>query len=204
MLSKKHRLPVYITPVTTQNLRVKPPQDLIVPFNIQEKIKIGALTVSAFPKFHDASDPISFMVSENEVNIGVFTDIGKPCENLVKHFRQCNAVFLEANYDEEMLENGNYPYYLKKRIRGGLGHISNQQALELFIKHKPKHMSHLLLSHLSKHNNCPVLANNLFRSVAENTEIIVASREEALPVYRLNGSESNKFPGAQMLIEFPM
>ena len=72
---------------------------------------------------------------------------------MIKYFKQCHAAFLEANYDEEMLQNGNYPFHLKKRISGGLGHLSNKEALELFITHKPHFMSHFLLAHLSENNN---------------------------------------------------
>ena len=92
-------------------------------------------------------------VTNNNVNIGIFTDIGSPCDHLALHFKHCHAAFLEANYDEEMLEKGSYPRHLKNRIRGGHGHLSNKQALEVFTKYKPAYMSHLFLSHLSKDNN---------------------------------------------------
>ena len=106
--------------------------------------------------------------------------------NLIKHFSQCHAAFLEANYDEEMLDKGRYPYFLKNRIRGGNGHLSNKQALELFLAHKPAYMSHLFLSHLSKDNNCPDLVHNLFQSHANGIEIIVASRLQETAVYHIS------------------
>src|SRR5690606_29643554 len=148
-------------------------------------IQIGGLSISAFPKFHDAKDPHSFIISCNEINVGVFTDIGNVCEHLIKHFKQCHAAFLETNYDEELLDNGNYPYFLKQRIRGGMGHLSNRQALELFTTHKPSHMSHLLLSHLSKNNNCPITAQSIFNEYAEGVEIVLASREQETPVFQI-------------------
>jgi phosphoribosyl 1,2-cyclic phosphodiesterase len=61
--------------------------------------------------------------------VGIFTDIGLPCEHVIAHFQQCHAAFLEANYDEKMLNEGNYPHQLKKRISGEKGHLSNTQAL---------------------------------------------------------------------------
>src|SRR5690606_31940067 len=100
-------------------------------------------------------------------------------------FRQCHAAFLETNYDETMLQNSPYPYFLKKRITGGMGHLSNTQALELFNTHRPSFMSHLLLSHLSRENNCPKLVEELFRKHASGVEIIVASRYEETPVFRI-------------------
>lgn len=176
MLCKKHSIPVYITKNTNNNCRFKIPEHTIVYFNSHEEIQIGDLTIKAFPKHHDAIDPHSFVVEYNNYNIGVFTDIGVPCEQVIKHFGRCHAAFLEANYDDEMLQNGHYPYHLKKRISGDEGHLSNDQALELFIKHRSPHLSHLLLSHLSKENNKPELAENLFRENSAGTLISVACR----------------------------
>ena len=66
---------------------------------------------------------------------------------------------------------------------GGHGHLSNAQALALFLNHRPEYMSHLLLSHLSKDNNDPILVENLFKQVAGETLIKVASRFEETEVY---------------------
>lgn len=186
VLSKKYSLPVYIT----ENTRVHGNLNLnalyVREFSEYSPISIGDLSVTAFPKFHDAIEPHSFMISQDDIRIGVFTDIGAPCDHLVRHFQQCHAAFLEANYDEQLLEKGRYPYYLKKRIRGGKGHLSNTQALELFKAHKPAYMSHLLLSHLSRDNNNPQLVLDLFRQHAGQTEIIVASRDMETPVYHIS------------------
>jgi hypothetical protein len=84
-----------------------------------------------------------------------------------------------------MLDEGGYPYFLKNRIRGGNGHLSNNQALELFTVLKPTFMSHLLLSHLSKDNNCPELVHELFSRHADGVKIIVASRYEESAVYEV-------------------
>src|SRR5664279_1280858 len=162
VLAKKYQLPVYITKATLRHARLKLEKHLVNSFTGCESISIGNLSITPFPKFHDAVDPYSFMVSGNKIKIGVFTDIGVPCKNVITYFQQCHAAFLEANYDETMLERGGYPYLLKRRIRGGNGHLSNKQALELFIAHKPPHMSHLFLSHLSKNNNSPELVQQLF------------------------------------------
>ncbi len=187
-LVKKFHLPVYITPPTASNGRLYLDNGYKRSFTAYEPVQIGGLTITAFPKFHDACDPYSFIVSSPEVKVGVFTDIGIPCSHVVKHFSQCHAAFLEANYDEEMLEKGNYPYHLKKRIRGDHGHLSNAQALELFKKFRPSHMTHLFLSHLSKNNNCPVLVKNLFDSHANGVEMVIASRFEETNVYHISAN----------------
>lgn len=188
VLARKYKLPVYITPATLHNCRLDFSGLQLLHFQAHEPVQVGRLHVTAFPKLHDARDPHSFVVSCNDVKVGVFTDIGAPCQQLISHFQQCHAAFLEANYDEGLLEKGNYPYYLKNRIRGGRGHLSNRQALALFSAYKPAFMSHLLLSHLSKDNNCPNLVKELFTLHADGAEVIVASRFEETPVFTIRNS----------------
>ncbi|WP_315816791.1 MBL fold metallo-hydrolase [Paraflavitalea speifideaquila] len=160
----------------------------VVPFQAYEGVQIGGLEVTAFPKFHDAYDPHSFIVSSGTVRVGIFTDIGKTCAHVINHFQHCHAAFLETNYDEDMLMNGRYPAALKNRIRGGQGHLSNAQALELFKQHRPEFMSHLLLSHLSKDNNDPQLVKALFDQHRDNTSIVVTSRFEETAVYHIQST----------------
>lgn len=183
VIARKYQLPVYITPGTRLGGRLSLQDELVRSFNAHECINIRELVVTAFPKLHDASEPHSFIVSCREVTVGVFTDIGFPCENLIRYFRKCDAAFLEANYDDEMLDKGRYPYFLKKRIRGGQGHLSNRQALELFTSCRTSNMSHLILSHLSRDNNSPDLVFELFKRSAGQTEIIIASRERETEIY---------------------
>lgn len=184
-LSKKHQLPVYITEGTHKSARIRLEKNLINRFKDGEPIRIGNLSITPFSKFHDADDPHSFTVSNEEVTVGVFTDLGRACKNLIRHFKKCHAAFLESNYDEEMLMNGDYPVYLKKRITNGHGHLSNTEALELFLKHRPSFMTHLVLSHLSENNNDPLLVNAIFNANARGTEIIIASRYEATEVLHI-------------------
>lgn len=186
-LVKKYDLPVYITAPTLHSGRLRISAHLINNFKPYEAIAIGGLSVLPFTKIHDAADPHSFVISGNGVKIGVFTDIGVVCDHVIANFKVCNAIFLEANYDEEMLVNGQYPYHLKKRISGGQGHLSNRQALELFLAHRPPAMTHVYLSHLSKDNNCPELAYELFMEHAGKTHIAVASRYGETSVFHVEG-----------------
>jgi phosphoribosyl 1,2-cyclic phosphodiesterase len=187
-LAKKYQLPVYVTLATHTVGKMKLERHLVSSFTLNEPVFIGNLSITAFPKSHDAADPCSFIVSYNTIKVGVFTDIGKPCKNVIHHFNQCHAAFLESNYDEVMLEQGNYPYFLKSRIRGDKGHLSNKQALKLFTEHKPTFMSHLLLSHLSKNNNCPKLVEKLFNEYGNGVKMIIASRYEETAVYHICNS----------------
>jgi len=186
VLARKHGMPVYITPSTLSSGRLQISKELLREFKAHQKINIGGLSVTAFPKFHDASDPHSFIITGNGITIGVFTDIGSVCNHVIEHFKQCHAVFLESNYDEVMLEEGHYPFYLKRRIQGSHGHLSNTQALELFIKHKPSFLSHVLLSHLSKENNSPQLVQQLFEQHAGGTKVVVASRDYETELYTIS------------------
>ena len=194
VLANKYSLPVYIT-AATANKGPRLIKHLSKTFSANLPVAIGELTVIPFTKFHDASDPHSFIISYKGITAGVFTDIGRVCKEVIHYFKQCNVAFLESNYDEKMLEEGKYPIHLKNRIRNGLGHLSNRQALELFTAHRPQVLTHLFLSHLSKENNSPLLAEKLFADQAGETAIIVASRNQASEVYKISSvfeNESNK------------
>ena len=194
VLTRRHEFPVYVTELTLREGGLRIPQVLRRPFRIGESVGVGNLDVFAFSKTHDAADPCSFVISGDEVRVGVFTDIGVVCDNVVRHFMRCHAAFLETNYDEVLLEKGRYPYPLKKRIRGGQGHLSNRQALELFRACRPGYMSHLLPAHLSEDNNRPELVRELFEPEAAGARIIVASRYEETPICTVDGSYIGK-PG---------
>lgn len=188
VLTKKYQLPVYITDRTRLNSGIHLQPHLVYSFNSYEPVEIGAITVHAFPKHHDAADPHSFIVSASGVKVGIFTDIGNACNNVTDSFAQCNAVFLESNYDEAMLKNGRYPYHLKQRIRGGKGHLSNKQAFDIFTECRSSFMSHLLLSHLSRENNTHDIVDRMFRPYANSTEIVIASRYKETEVYQIHAS----------------
>lgn len=186
---KKFRVPVYITAATLSNSRLQLERSFVRHFSAADTVTIGDIHVQPVSKLHDAVDPYSFVVNAAGVQVGVFTDIGLPCEHVIRHFSQCEVIFLESNYDEEMLDKGAYPFYLKRRISGQHGHLSNRQALELFLKHRSPRLSHLVLSHLSRNNNDPALVNDLFTKHANGVSITVASRYAPTEVYRLEASK---------------
>ncbi len=185
--ANKYSLPVYISNETARH-GPRLISHLAKTFQAHDPIIIGDLQVTAFNKCHDASDPHSFTISSNGITVGVFTDHGIVCDDTIHYFKKCHAAFLESNYDEMMLENGPYSEILKNRIRGGQGHLSNTQALELFTKHRPDFMTHLLLSHLSSRNNSPEIASRLFSPHAGLTRIIMASRTQATEVFEISAS----------------
>jgi phosphoribosyl 1,2-cyclic phosphodiesterase len=192
VLSRKHRIPVYITEKTRQhgNLWLEP--ELIRDFSAHKPVPAGSLMIHAVPKHHDGIDPHSFTVVSGGLVAGVFTDIGAPCKNVVNHFGKCHAAFLESNYDEKMLTEGRYPVHLKRRIRGDKGHLSNDQSLELFLSHRSPQLELLVLSHLSAENNKPEIVRELFAPHANGTRIEVASRYNESELFVVGG---NKKPG---------
>ncbi|MBC8046971.1 MAG: MBL fold metallo-hydrolase [Fimbriimonadaceae bacterium] len=194
-LHKTFQLPVYITPQTFLNCNLNFEQHLVNYFTRDSAVQIGALTILPFSKSHDANDPHSFMISCYEIFVGVITDIGYACEEVINCFKKCDAVFLEANYCEEMLANGNYPFYLKKRISSNMGHLSNAQALEVFLKYRSDKLQLLILSHLSKNNNTPQLVNKLFSDHGAGVQIIVASRDKGTDVFEI--TTAKKLPALQ-------
>jgi phosphoribosyl 1,2-cyclic phosphodiesterase len=184
-ISKKFRIPVYVSPATLAESRMGIDRSLVRGIPSHEPITVGDIQVTSFKKFHDACDPHSFIVSRNNVRVGVFTDLGHACENTIHYFSQCHAAFLESNYDEDLLEQGRYPFHLKERIKSDKGHLSNKQALDLFVQHRAPYLSHLFLSHLSEDNNHPRLAMKFFANDAGSTEIIVAGRKKETKLYHI-------------------
>ena len=188
VLSKKYRLPVYITQNTMRNCNFVIEEGLTFSFLRNKPVTIGELSIMPFIKSHDANDPHSFIVSNNRVKVGVITDIGYACKHVIKHFKLCDAVFLESNYCEQMLENGSYPLHLKRRISSKKGHLSNDQALELFLEHKPDNLQLLILSHLSQNNNHPEIVNKLFTQHAGAVKVVIASRHKETELFTIGSN----------------
>ncbi|MFC3198485.1 MBL fold metallo-hydrolase [Parapedobacter deserti] len=189
VLANKYQLPVFLTNGTRRACKLAIPERLLHRLADLQTVAIGGLTVTSFRKYHDAAEPHSFLIQDGKYTVGVFTDIGRVCDRMVDFFSKCDAVFLEANYDVDMLMKGRYPFFLKNRIRGGYGHLSNTEALDLFLRCRSSRLSHLFLSHMSRDNNDPELAYNLFSEHRGDTEIIVAGRYAETAVYRVGAPQ---------------
>jgi phosphoribosyl 1,2-cyclic phosphodiesterase len=185
LLAKKYSLPVYLSTQTLSCCGEMKRYHSCQTVTDGQSVQIGELKITAFSKFHDAAEPLSFVVRQCGIQVGVMTDIGKVCDKVRNYFSNCHAVFLESNYDVLMLQNGRYPNYLKQRIRGGSGHLSNDEALALFNNHRNTTLSRLILSHLSKENNNPILVKELFESHSGKVEVHVASRDTHSPLFSL-------------------
>ncbi|MFW6246399.1 MAG: MBL fold metallo-hydrolase [Tangfeifania sp.] len=183
VLAKRLNIPVWLTAKTYyaafKNMQPDYPQF----FTPGSELQIGEFTIHPFLKNHDAAEPCSFRVEYSGKNIGVFTDIGEACNNVTSQLAQCDALFLESNYDEQMLTNGPYPFFLKKRVSSSYGHLSNNQALELLEMHGGTNLKCVFLSHLSAENNTPELALASFKTLESKLDVRLTSRYEAGEVF---------------------
>lgn len=184
-IGKRLCLPFYFTRKTFNNTRGQFRPAEVRFFEPGDVCDVFGIQVHTFGKRHDASDPCSFVVETNGRKIGVMTDIGIVTEAVTDHFAQCDAVFLESNYDEDMLWHGSYPYYLKQRVASEVGHLSNNQSFELAFRHASPTLSHIFLSHISAENNTIEKALAAFAQIAQNVTVLPTSRHEASAVVRL-------------------
>jgi phosphoribosyl 1,2-cyclic phosphodiesterase len=181
---RRYGLPVFITQKTFGH-SVKRHKlgklDNIHYFSTGEEIRFDEVVVQSMPSPHDGVDGSVFVVSSCEKRIGIFTDIGFVSEDIYKTVSMLDAVFIESNYDPEMLRNGHYPAFLKQRITGPQGHLSNRESAELLLA--GDNLKWACLAHLSNNNNDPSLALKTHRSIVpEELRLYVASRHKATGV----------------------
>ena len=187
---RRFEIPLYITEKTFNATKLKINDRLVNFIKSNDNIKLGNLKINSFIKNHDAIDPCSFLLSSEGKNISVMTDIGIPCQNIIDALKKSDVTFLASNYDDEMLAQSKYPYFLKERISGNAGHLSNYQASMLVLEHAMPRLKKVFLSHLSGNNNTPELAYNYFKKAIEqrkdlNIQTVVFSRSEASKVFEL-------------------
>ena len=184
-LSKRFGYPFHITDSTIRAIPLELPFGAHFPFSGGEPFQVGTFEIEPIPVSHDAADPHNFVIRSGSHQLGIFTDLGYPNDSVKQHFKACTAVILETNYDEQMLESGHYTKSLKQRISGERGHLSNRQALELFLECRSPKLSHLFLAHLSAQNNSPQLALSMFKDEAHKTQVILTSRYGATELYQI-------------------
>lgn len=183
---KRYQIPVYLTEGTYAGTKLKLPEHLVNIIKPNATIKLGELTIFGIPKFHDAKEPCSFVVSDGKSNISILTDIGRICDNVKHVIKHSDVLLLESNYDEQMLANGRYSYYLKNRISSGWGHISNRVSLEVFQTCKTDRLKHLILSHLSGENNSIEIVENTFAPVCQEIRLSIATRTQETELFDIN------------------
>ena len=187
VLSKKLDIPVYMTKGTYHALYITNQPDAVRFINPIQPVMLIPFIIHPVLKNHDAKEPTSFRVELQGVNIGVFTDIGLPCVNVIAHMQHCHALFLETNYDEKMLWEGSYPQHLKQRVASDVGHLSNLQAVNLLTEHAGPDLKWVLLSHLSGENNTPQIAYDALKHLEDRFHLVLTSRREPGEVIEIAG-----------------
>jgi phosphoribosyl 1,2-cyclic phosphodiesterase len=127
-------------------------------FDSHERFAIDALEIIPVPVPHDAREPVQYVIGDGARRLGVLTDIGVSTAHVEASLSGCDALVLECNHDLGMLEAGDYPYPLKKRIAGRLGHLDNEAAAEILSRIDTSRLAHIVAAHLSQQNNTPELA----------------------------------------------
>lgn len=160
-LSKKYNIPVYTNIETLEAMPIqksKIPKENINLFDFSKDFYIGDLQIHPFQIPHDAANPCGFNIFHNNKKISIATDIGHITPEIIKNLEKSQFLLLESNYDSNVLKCSSYPYYLKERISGPYGHLSNSMAGQTISHLVNNGLKNIMLGHLSKENNFPELA----------------------------------------------
>jgi len=182
---RKYNLPLYITQKTYDTAVNRHPLGKLKDvrfFRSDGMIRIGGVSVEAISTPHDASDGAAFVVSSKSKRLGIMTDLGHIFEGLPEVVSSLDAVFIESNYDPDMLEAGLYPAFLKKRIKGPEGHLSNIEAAGLLKATSGNRLKWACLSHLSEQNNSATVALQTHRDILQHDlDLHIADRYSSTP-----------------------
>ena len=180
---RKFKLPLYITEPTLQATQTHRPigrLDDVRCFSAGSSIKLDGVTVETISTPHDGTDGVVFVIDDGLHRLGVLTDLGHVFDGLEAVIGTLDAVIIESNYDPDMLAESPYPYYLKERISGPRGHISNAEAAELLARSASKKLKWACLGHLSGENNDPGQAIATHRRIlGDSIPLHIAGRYEA-------------------------
>ncbi len=155
VLSRQLKLPIYLNRSIKKKVSSANSLHEIRTFNSGSTFQINNLAVHPFAVSHDAADPVGFTIGQNGSRIGVATDLGIVTPHVRENLKHCHLLILEANHDPDMLINGPYPWYLKRRIQSRNGHLSNGQSKRLLMELQHQGLEHVILAHLSQTNNAP-------------------------------------------------
>ena len=191
VMARRYHLPIYATCGTIEAIKNiksvgKIDEELFKPIAPGIEFEIGSLKLKPVHISHDAADPVAYKISCGNKSMAVVTDLGNYDEQIVQEFNNLDGLLLEANHDINMLQTGPYPYYLKQRILGNRGHLSNERSGQLLCELLHDKFGTVLLGHLSKENNYEELAYESVRMEvtmgdnpykAEDFPIYVAKRD---------------------------
>ena len=170
-LIKNENIKLYTNRRTKTMLGFEVPEEKIVLFETGDSFQIGDIEVTAFHNSHDAADPVGFRFSQGGSVITIVTDTGYVTDQAIENMLDANLLVLESNHDENILKVGRYPWFLKQRILGEKGHLSNDAAaaalLRILTSGNELKLKTVLLAHLSAENNFPEMALQTVKNILE-------------------------------------
>ena len=192
VVARKYGIPIYATAGTIEAIQGmkqlgKIPEELFHEIKANRDFMINDILVKPFEISHDAAEPVGYRFEKGDKSIGIATDLGEYSDYTIDKLQGLDVLLLEANHDVHMLQVGAYPYYLKQRILGKRGHLSNETSGQLLSRLLHDGLRAVLLGHLSKENNYEELAYETVRleiTMADNAykaddfPIYVAARDE--------------------------
>ena len=152
-LSAKYNIPVYLSAGSLKAKEIQSGEALFNCIDSHKDFYVGDVCIKPVPVPHDAREPIQYILSNGKVQLGILTDLGHFTPHVVSSYSKCDALLLECNYDEDMLLDGPYPRFLKDRVSGMYGHLSNRQAADLLLALDLSRLKTLVIGHISAKNN---------------------------------------------------
>lgn len=152
-LSAKYNIPVYLSAGSLKAKEIQSGEALFNCIDSHKDFYVGDICIKPVPVPHDAREPIQYILSNGKVQLGILTDLGHFTPHVVSSYSKCDALLLECNYDDDMLLDGPYPRFLKDRVSGMFGHLSNRQAADLLLALDLSRLKNLVIGHISAKNN---------------------------------------------------
>ncbi len=148
-----------------------------------EAFAVGGLQVSPFTVPHDAREPLQLTCTDGDARLGILTDLGHATQHVLQHLAGCHALLIECNHDPDLLANGAYPPFLKRRVGGRHGHLANAAAAAIVEAVRHPGLNHVVAAHLSEQNNRPDLAREALAAVLGRAaqEVGVACQKAGTP-----------------------
>jgi phosphoribosyl 1,2-cyclic phosphodiesterase len=188
-LGEKLHIPIYATALTHEGINKsycmrEKLHDSVRYLEKEVHIQCGPFRITSFEVPHDGTDNVGYYIEVNERSFSFVTDLGEITPLAAQYINKANYLILEANYDEEMLEMGTYPAYLKQRISGKNGHLSNLAAANFLAENITEELQYIWLCHLSKDNNHPELAYKTVEWKLRSKGIVVGKDVQLLALKR--------------------
>ena len=170
-LARKLKIPLVLSYPTCREMHSSLRKVEIVEFESGYPFTFKDLLIDPFPITHDACDPVGFLIECRDGKVGMATDLGIATRLVKDKLKECRVLVLESNHDEEMLQNGPYPWHLKQRIRSRHGHLSNVESAELLDEIIHPGLEGVFLAHLSEVNNDPEVAHRVTATLLARQDV---------------------------------